>query len=122
MCAQNTKIVSVRSECAECISVDTKPVARVCYRHNLHACSNAVYGTPYIPCVVNYHAVKINSINLFLLLLFVLDRPLDALDERLNSLATSQRHGATPDGTAVFDLEAKSLSNHRKAAIPQGDC
>jgi hypothetical protein len=60
---------------------------------------------------VDYHTGNISSIPLLLLLLFVLNSPLDALDERLNSLAASQRHGATPDGTTVFYPEAKSLSN-----------
>jgi hypothetical protein len=71
---------------------------------------------------VNHHAEKTNAILLLLLLLFVLNSPLDALDERLNGLATSQRHGATSDGTAVLDLETKSLSDHGKTAIPQSDC
>jgi hypothetical protein len=70
------------------------------YRHNLHACSNAVYGTL---CIVNYHAGK-DSILSLLLLLFVLDSPLDTVDKRFNGLAAAQRHGTTSDGTAVFDL------------------
>jgi hypothetical protein len=88
------------------------------YRHNLHACSNAVYG---MLCIVNYYTGK-GSILSFLLLLFVLNSLLDTFDKGLNGLAAAQRHGTTSDGTTVLDLEAQSFSDHGKTTISQCDC
>lgn len=72
-------------------------------------------------CIVNYQAGK-GSIPSLLLLLFVLNSPLNTFDKGLNGLAAAQGHGTTSDGTTVLDLEAQSLSNHGETAISQSDC